>query len=103
MLTTTTTTTKRKTESFFLLPIESQFYVRPGGACDYGEHAGTGFFELVQLGEDGLPYPCGRRFRKTKFGGLEVYAANGRVLDLSRDALNDIADRACRKLMQQGW
>lgn len=110
MLTTKTTETTTPTNKrAFLQHVSGRFYVRPLGAREYGSFAREvgGGFELVWVGADGLPYPCGRSFRKNEWGVLETYLSNGIIRlydqDVSNDDLNVVADNARRQLMEQGW
>lgn len=104
MQTTATTTSRTTTDERLLLHVQDRFYIRPVGQCEYGDYAGRGKFELVQLDDQGRPFPCGRSLAKNKLGLLIVYATNGRICCASSDQeLNDVAERARRKLTEQGW
>ena len=95
-------TTTKKTEVPLLLHVEGRFYLRPLGRRVYGHEASEGLFELTWLDGD-VPYPCGRVIGKNDFGCLAVMASNGRAPGLTLDELNDVADKARRKLSSQGW
>lgn len=101
---TTTATTTQTSDDRLLLPVQGRFYLRPIGQCCYGDEAGRGKFELVELDAQGRPYPCGRSIAKNRLGLLVVEASNGRICCEESDGyLNDVADAARRKLMEQGW
>jgi len=104
MQTTTATTSRTTTDERLLLPVRGRFHVRPIGQCGYGDEAGRGKFELVELDDRGRPFPCGRSLAKNELGLLIVYATNGRICCASSDhELNDVAEEARRKLTEQGW
>ena len=101
---TTTATSSTTTDERLLLPVRGRFYIRPIGQIEYGDEAGRGKFELVELDDAGRPFPCGRSLAKNEFGLLRVEASNGRICcTATDDDLNDVAEAARRKLTEQGW